>query len=124
MFKKPALLTAFGIGYLLGARAGRERYDAIVAKAQGLWHDPRVQEKAHQARVVAEEKADTAKHAVQDKMPGHTTSTTSSTSTTSATTPSTSSSTTSTPSRQTTPDATRPGTAGDPVTDMPRGWES
>lgn len=119
MFKKPALLTAFGIGYLLGARAGRERYDAIVAKAQGLWHDPRVQQKAHQARVVAEEKADTARHAVQDKMPGHTTSATSPSTTTSTTT-----STTSTPSHQTTPNATRPGTAGDPVTDMPRGWES
>lgn len=110
MFKKPALLTAFGIGYLLGARAGRERYDAIVAKAQGLWQDPRVQEKAHQARVVAEEKADTAKHAVQEKMPGH-----SSTSTTS---------TTPTSSQQAAPNAPSPAATTDPVTGTPRGWES
>ncbi|NYI78110.1 hypothetical protein [Nocardioides panzhihuensis] len=109
MFKKPALLTAFGIGYLLGARAGRERYDAIVAKAQGLWQDPRVQEKAQHARVVAEETAETAKHSVQDKMPGHGSSTTS---------------TTSTSSHQTTPSAPTPAASADPVTGTPRGWES
>ncbi|GGU35470.1 hypothetical protein [Nocardioides albus] len=112
MFKKPALLTAFGIGYLLGARAGRERYDAIVAKAQGLWQDPRVQQKAHHARVVAEETADTARHAVQekvqDKMPGHTST----------------GSTGSTSSHQTTPSAPSPAASADPVTGTPRGWES
>ncbi|SDJ69964.1 hypothetical protein SAMN05428985_10119 [Nocardioides sp. YR527] len=107
MFKKPALLAAFGIGYVLGARAGRERYDAMVAKAQELWHDPRVQEKAHRARVVAEEKADTARHTIQDKMPGDHTS-----------------SSAPTPTPQTTPSAPRPHTTTDPVTDMPRGWES
>lgn len=107
MFKKPALLTAFGIGYVLGARAGRERYDAIAAKAQQLWHDPRVQEKAHRARIVAEERTETVRHTIRDKMPGDTTS---------------SSASTSTP--QTTPSAPRPHTTTDPVTDMPRGWES
>jgi hypothetical protein len=105
MFKKPALLTAFGIGYLLGARAGRERYDAIVAKAQGLWQDPRVQEKAHTARVVAE-----------DKMPGHNGTSTNPTSSTS--------STGSTSSHQTTPSAPSPAASADPVTGTPRGWES
>lgn len=113
MFKKPALLTAFGIGYLLGARAGRERYDAIVAKAQGLWQDPRVQEKAHTARVVAEEKVETAKHAAQDKMPGHNGTSTGSTSSTSSTS-----------SHQTTPSAPSPAASADPVTGTPRGWES
>lgn len=68
MFKKPALLTAFGIGYVLGARAGRERYDAIAAKAQELWHDPRVQQKAHRARATANETAETARRTVQEKM--------------------------------------------------------
>ena len=106
MFKKPGLLAAFGIGYVLGARAGRERYDAMVAKAQGLWHDPRVQEKAHRARIVAEEKAEMARHTIQDKMPGDSTSPAS------------------TPTPQTTPSAPRPGTDADPMTDMPKGWES
>lgn len=68
MFKKPALMAAFGIGYVLGARAGRERYDAIAGKAQELWHDPRVQQKAHRARFVANEKAESARRTVQDKM--------------------------------------------------------
>jgi len=107
MFKKPGMLAAFGIGYVLGARAGRERYDAMVAKAQDLWHDPRVQEKAHRARIVAEEKADTARHTLRDKMPGDSTP-----------------SSASTPTPQTTPSAPRPHTTTDPVTDMPRGWES
>ncbi|MFE7224350.1 hypothetical protein ACFU7D_06170 [Nocardioides sp. NPDC057577] len=107
MFKKPALLAAFGIGYVLGARAGRERYDAMVAKAQELWHDPRVQEKAHNARVVAGEKADAARHAVQDKMPGDSTP-----------------SSASAPTSQTTPSAPRPHDTVDPVADVPRGWES
>lgn len=106
MFKKPALMTAFGIGYVLGARAGRERYDAIAAKAQELWHDPRVQDKAHRAGFVAKEKAASAKHTVQEKMPGDTTP-----------------STASTPTTQTTASVPHPTTT-DPVTDMPKGWES
>ncbi|MFJ9391169.1 hypothetical protein ACIRON_20260 [Nocardioides sp. NPDC101246] len=105
MFKKPGLLAAFGIGYVLGARAGRERYDEMVAKAQKLWHDPRVQEQAHRARIVAGEKADAARQTVQDKLPGDST-------------PS------SAPTSQTTPSAPRPRDTTDPVTDMSRGWES
>lgn len=111
MFKKPGMLAAFGIGYVLGARAGRERYDAMVTKAQDLWHDPRVQEKAHRAGFVAKEKAATARDTVQHKMPG-------------GTTPSETPTPTPTPTPHAAPSATRPGTAGDPVTDMPRGWES
>jgi hypothetical protein len=108
MFKKPGWLAAFGIGYVLGARAGRERYDAMVAKAQSLWHDPRVQEKAHRARIVAEEKADVARQTVRDKMPGDSTPASASA-----------------PTPQTTPSTPRPHTTTtDPVTDMPRGWES
>ncbi|MFI5623198.1 hypothetical protein ACIA03_07000 [Nocardioides sp. NPDC051685] len=109
MFKKPALMTAFGIGYLLGARAGRERYDAIVAQAQKLWHDPRVQEKAHRAGDMAKETAQSARQTIHDKMPGDTT-------------PPPASTSTSTP--RTVPSAPSPGPAADPVTDVPRGWES
>lgn len=60
---KPMLLAVFGAGYVLGTRAGRERYDALVAQAQALWRDPRVQDKAGKAR-----------HAVEDKLPGQGTS--------------------------------------------------
>ena len=58
MAGKLKLLVGFGAGYVLGARAGRERYDQIAGKAQELWRDPRVQEKAGQAQQVVKEKAD------------------------------------------------------------------
>ena len=45
MAGKLTLLAGFGAGYVLGARAGRDRYDQIVGKARGVWEDPRVQEK-------------------------------------------------------------------------------
>ncbi|MBA2954602.1 YtxH domain-containing protein [Nocardioides sp. MAH-18] len=100
---KLKMLVAFGAGYVLGSRAGRERYEQIVDKAQGVWHDPRVQRKASQAQGVVQEKASQAGdviaekaghaasqagNAVKDKLPGGdssptpttTTSTTSSTS--------------------------------------------
>lgn len=74
MMRKSATAVAFAAGYLLGARAGRERYDAIVAKAQGLWQDPRVQQKVGQAQEVAKQKAshaqDAAMDMAKDKLPG------------------------------------------------------
>ena len=62
------LLVGFGAGYVLGARAGRERYAQIAARAQGLWSDPRVQEKAGQAQQALKEKADQAQQALKDKV--------------------------------------------------------
>jgi hypothetical protein len=43
--------------YVLGARAGRERYDQISAGARSLWRDPRVQKKASQAADVVRDQA-------------------------------------------------------------------
>ena len=56
MMKKLMMLVAGGIGYVLGARAGRERYEQIKGMAVKVKDDPRVQDAAHQA-------ADTAKAA-------------------------------------------------------------
>lgn len=81
MMKKLTLLAAGAAGYVLGARAGRERYDQIVAGAQRFAGNPKVQAAAHraqdtvaqQAPVVADavkEKASSAAGAVADKMPG------------------------------------------------------
>lgn len=36
-------IVGLGIGYVLGARAGRSRYDQLKAKATEAWEDPRVQ---------------------------------------------------------------------------------
>ena len=55
--KKLTLLIAFALGYVLGARAGRERYDQIVGTVDKVRQDPRVQEKAQQAVDVAKQQA-------------------------------------------------------------------
>jgi len=36
--------------YLLGARAGRERYDVIVASVSSYWNNPQVKKARKQAR--------------------------------------------------------------------------
>ena len=41
------VLICLGIGYVLGARAGRERYDQIVAQAQKIAGRPEVQDARH-----------------------------------------------------------------------------
>jgi hypothetical protein len=55
--KKLMLLAAAGAGYVLGARAGRERYEQIRRTTKKVTSDPRVQDKAHQAADLAREKA-------------------------------------------------------------------
>lgn len=57
MMKKLMLLAAAAVGYVLGARAGRERYDQIMGMANRVKDDPRVQEKAQQAMGAAREHA-------------------------------------------------------------------
>lgn len=71
MSGKLKLLAGVGIGYVLGTRAGRERYEQMVGKAQALWSDPRTQEKVHQARDVAADKAAQAAHGLQDTVHAH-----------------------------------------------------
>lgn len=54
---KIVTLAAAGAGYVLGARAGRERYEQITAGARAFWRDPRVQQAAAEARSAATDKA-------------------------------------------------------------------
>jgi hypothetical protein len=72
-------LTVFGAGYVLGARAGRERYEQIASGARKVAGNPKVQAAsskaqetiAQQAPVVAEavkDKAAAAAHTVQEKV--------------------------------------------------------
>jgi hypothetical protein len=42
--KKLTLLVAAGAGYVLGSRAGRERYEQIKTQATKTWNNPRVQD--------------------------------------------------------------------------------
>ena len=62
--RKLLMLVAGGVGYVLGARAGRERYEQIKRTATRVKDDPRVQEKAAQAADIAKEKAPVVKDAV------------------------------------------------------------
>jgi len=63
---KAALVLGLGVGYVLGTRDGRERYEQIKEQAVRLRNDPRVKEKAAQAQTVVQEKAPEAKQAVSD----------------------------------------------------------
>jgi hypothetical protein len=64
--KKLLLLTGAAVGYVLGTRAGRERYEQMKSKAQGFAKDPRVQQKAREATTAVKENAPV----VKDKVAG------------------------------------------------------
>jgi hypothetical protein len=68
MMGKLKWLVGFGAGYVLGARAGRQRYEQIAEKAQEWWSDPRVQERAGQAQQIAREKVEQAQQLAGDKV--------------------------------------------------------
>ena len=57
MKAKATLLVGAAIGYVLGARAGRQRYEKIKARGQDLWQHPKVQEQVGHAQALAREKA-------------------------------------------------------------------
>jgi len=64
--KKLTILLSGAVGYVLGTRAGRERYEQIKGLASKVKDDPRVQERAQQAADLAKEKAPLVKEKVQD----------------------------------------------------------
>lgn len=64
--RKLTLLIAGGIGYVLGTKAGRERYEQIKDAAQKVKANPTVQEKAQQAADMAREKAPVMSEKVKD----------------------------------------------------------
>jgi hypothetical protein len=54
---KILLVVGLSIGYVLGARAGRERYEEIKRMADKVWNDPRVQKQVNQAEGFVKDKA-------------------------------------------------------------------
>ncbi|MGZ0212273.1 MAG: hypothetical protein ACKVI4_07315 [Actinomycetales bacterium] len=54
---KILLVVGLGIGYVLGTRAGREKYEKIKATASKLWNDPRITQQRHNAEDYVKDKA-------------------------------------------------------------------
>ncbi|MGV8877338.1 MAG: hypothetical protein ACOH1K_07490, partial [Rhodoglobus sp.] len=54
---KILLVVGLGIGYVLGTRAGRARYEQIKATASKLWNDPRIEKQRHNAEDFVKDKA-------------------------------------------------------------------
>src|SRR3954462_5762699 len=56
------------VGYLLGAKAGRQRYEQIVAKSRQVWESPTVQEAAGVVQAQATKLYDEGKQVVSDQV--------------------------------------------------------
>ena len=67
MMKTP-LLAAAAIGYVLGSRAGRERYEQIRTAARKIAGDPRVQAASHTAQDAVAAQATHAAEVAKDKV--------------------------------------------------------
>jgi hypothetical protein len=51
---KILFVAGLGLGYLLGTRAGREKYDELKSAALKVWNDPRVQKQVEVAEFVSD----------------------------------------------------------------------
>lgn len=69
--KKLMILIAAGVGYVLGARAGRERYEELRRTFEKIKNDPQVQQKTDQAVQLVKDTAGQAAATVQDKADRH-----------------------------------------------------
>ena len=67
---KATFAMGFAAGYVLGAKAGRERYEQISRTARGLSESPTVQAAAGVVQAQAINLVDSAKHAVVDRVLG------------------------------------------------------
>ncbi|MFG2821167.1 hypothetical protein ACGFX4_17290 [Kitasatospora sp. NPDC048365] len=65
---KVTLIVGVGIGYVLGAKAGRHRYEQIANAARQITENPKVQDAAGKAKQQAGAVAGRAAGAVADKV--------------------------------------------------------
>lgn len=54
---KLLLVVGLGVGYVLGAKAGRQRYVQIKKISDKLWNSPSVQRQVHTVEEYAKDKA-------------------------------------------------------------------
>jgi hypothetical protein len=66
--RKLTFLAGLAIGYVLGTRAGRERYEQLRQTARDLSQSPTVQSATRNAKAAANSAATKAGHAVADKV--------------------------------------------------------
>jgi hypothetical protein len=66
MMRKVSTVAVGAVAYLLGAKAGRERYEQITDQARRLWHDPWVQQKTSQAGDMVKDQAPRAGEQLAD----------------------------------------------------------
>jgi hypothetical protein len=78
---KLMFLTGLAAGFVLGSRAGREKYEEIRANAQKIWENPTVQEAAGVAQAQANKLYTEGKDKIQSSKLGEKLNTTSTTST-------------------------------------------
>ncbi len=67
---KATLVTGFATGYVLGAKAGRQRYDMIMSYVRNFMEKPAIQQTAGVVQAQAADLADSAKRVVTDKVGG------------------------------------------------------
>lgn len=50
-------VLGLGAGYVLGAKAGRQRYEQIASAADKVWHSPTVEKQRHEVQKFVETQA-------------------------------------------------------------------
>jgi hypothetical protein len=68
MIKKWIFAAGAGIGYVLGTRAGRQRYDAMVGKARDVMQRPQVKEATDAIQAEANRLYDEGRQVVRDRV--------------------------------------------------------
>lgn len=63
---KILFVVGLGLGYVLGTRAGREKYEQLKSSAMKLWNDPRVQRQVDAAENFVKDKAPDVAEFVSD----------------------------------------------------------
>jgi hypothetical protein len=81
---KLMFITGLAAGFVLGSRAGREKYEEIAANAKKVWEHPTVQEAAGVAQAQANKLYSESKDKISSSKLGEKLSTTSSTSSSSS----------------------------------------
>lgn len=66
--RKTGFLVGFGVGYVLGAKAGKERYEQIKQAADSFMGNPKVQETVSTVQEQASSLAGQAKEKAEQKM--------------------------------------------------------